>query len=39
MIYDREWEVYRILLDEADGDFAPRNKIQEQVRKVLMGWD
>ncbi|KDP30487.1 hypothetical protein JCGZ_16166 [Jatropha curcas] len=39
MIRDREWEVYRILLDEGDGFTVPRNKIEEGVRKVLMGWD
>ncbi|KAJ0101375.1 hypothetical protein Patl1_06024 [Pistacia atlantica] len=39
MIHDREWEVYRILLDEADGNSEPRNKIQDHVRKILMGWE
>ncbi|EEF29007.1 ACT domain-containing protein ACR10 [Ricinus communis] len=39
MIHDREWEVYRILLDEGDGFTVPRNKIEESVRKRLMGWD
>ncbi|KAG5237779.1 ACT domain-containing protein [Salix suchowensis] len=39
MIHDREWEVYRILLDEGDGLPVSRNKIEEGVRKVLMGWD
>ncbi|XP_050211261.1 ACT domain-containing protein ACR10-like [Mercurialis annua] len=39
MIHNREWEVYRILLDEGDGFTAPRNKIEEGVRKRLMGWD
>lgn len=39
MIHDREWEVYRILLDEADGNLEPRNKIENLVRKILMGWE
>ncbi|XP_044460861.1 ACT domain-containing protein ACR10-like [Mangifera indica] len=39
MIHGREWEVYRILLDEADGYCEPRNKIQNHVRKILMGWE
>ncbi|KAL9388492.1 hypothetical protein Peur_017097 [Populus x canadensis] len=39
MIHDREWEVYRILLDEGDGLPVSRNKIEEGVRKVLMGWE
>jgi len=38
MIHDREWEVYRILL-EGDGLPVSRNKIEEGVRKVLMGWE
>ncbi|KAM1069108.1 hypothetical protein EV1_000989 [Malus domestica] len=29
MIRDREWEVYRILLDEGVGSPVPRNKIEE----------
>ncbi|KAF2295580.1 hypothetical protein GH714_033231 [Hevea brasiliensis] len=29
MIHDREWEVYRILLDEGGGVTVPRNKIEE----------
>ncbi|KAL3520764.1 hypothetical protein ACH5RR_018913 [Cinchona calisaya] len=39
MIHDREWEVYRILLDEYDGFSLPRNDIKECVRKKLMGWE
>ncbi|KAK4833158.1 hypothetical protein QYF36_017269 [Acer negundo] len=39
MINDREWEVYRILHDETDEDLVPRNKIQDLVRKILMGWE
>ncbi|KAJ6986792.1 hypothetical protein NC653_020126 [Populus alba x Populus x berolinensis] len=38
VIHDREWEVYRILL-EGDGLPVSRNKIEEGVRKVLMGWE
>ncbi|GLT66789.1 hypothetical protein SLA2020_391380 [Shorea laevis] len=39
MICDREWEVYRILLEEGNGHPVPRNKIEEGVRKMLMGWE
>ncbi|KAF5733722.1 hypothetical protein HS088_TW16G00162 [Tripterygium wilfordii] len=39
MIHDREWEAYRILLDEADGSAVPRKKIEEGVREKLMGWE
>ncbi|XP_048446594.1 ACT domain-containing protein ACR10 [Pyrus x bretschneideri] len=39
MIRDREWEVYRILLDEGVGSPVPRNKIEESVRNKLMGWE
>lgn len=39
MIRDREWEVYRILLDEGVGFSLPRNKIEVSVRNILMGWD
>ncbi|XP_043701384.1 ACT domain-containing protein ACR10-like [Telopea speciosissima] len=38
VIGDREWEVYRILLDEGDGPSVPRKKIEEEVTKMLMGW-
>ncbi|CAA2944524.1 ACT domain-containing protein ACR10-like [Olea europaea var. sylvestris] len=38
-IHDREWEVYRILLDEWDGCSATRNEIKECVKKKLMGWE
>ncbi|XP_042505371.1 ACT domain-containing protein ACR10-like [Macadamia integrifolia] len=38
VIGDREWEVYRILLDEGDGPSVPREKIEEEVTKMLMGW-
>lgn len=39
MIGDREWEVYRVLLDEGDGSYVPRKKIEEGVWKMLMGWE
>ncbi|KAJ7972336.1 ACT domain-containing protein [Quillaja saponaria] len=39
MIGDREWEVYRVLLDEGDGLSIPRCKIEEGVWKMLMGWE
>ncbi|XP_057789500.1 ACT domain-containing protein ACR10-like [Salvia miltiorrhiza] len=38
-INDREWEVYRILLDECDCLSATRDEIKECVRKKLMGWE
>ncbi|KAK7245081.1 hypothetical protein RIF29_39914 [Crotalaria pallida] len=38
VIGDREWEVYRILLDEGEGVSVPRNKIEKEVWKMLMGW-
>ncbi|KAB1223563.1 hypothetical protein CJ030_MR2G009172 [Morella rubra] len=38
VIGDREYEVYRVLLDEGDGFSVPRNKIEEGVWKMLMGW-
>ncbi|KAI8014982.1 ACT domain-containing protein ACR10 [Camellia lanceoleosa] len=39
MIGDREWEVYRVLLDEGEGLSVPRNQIEEAVWKMLMGWE
>ncbi|MBA0571200.1 hypothetical protein Golob_004784 [Gossypium lobatum] len=39
MIRDREWEVYRILLEEGDSHHVSRNMIEEGVRKLLMGWE
>ncbi|KAG4982178.1 hypothetical protein AAZX31_10G055700 [Glycine max] len=39
LIGDREWEVYRILLDEGEGLSVPRNKVEEGVWKMLMGWE
>ncbi|KAL8135926.1 hypothetical protein AgCh_010515 [Apium graveolens] len=38
VIGDREWEVYRVLLDEGEGLSVSRNMIEESVRKMLMGW-
>ncbi|TKY62114.1 ACT domain-containing protein ACR10 [Spatholobus suberectus] len=39
VIGDREWEVYRILLDEGEGLTVPWNKIEKGVWKMLMGWE
>ncbi|KAK9921004.1 hypothetical protein M0R45_029536 [Rubus argutus] len=39
LVKDREWEVYRVLLDEGDGLSVPRKKIEEGVWKMLMGWE
>ncbi|GAV58157.1 ACT domain-containing protein [Cephalotus follicularis] len=39
MIGNREWEVYRVLLDEGDGLSVPRSKIEGGVWKMLMGWE
>lgn len=39
VIGDREWEVYRILLDEGEGLAVSWNKIEGEVRKMLMGWE
>ncbi|PWA71335.1 ACT-like superfamily protein [Artemisia annua] len=39
MIGGREWEVYRVLLDEGDGPPVPRSKIEEAVWRLLMGWE
>lgn len=41
MIGDREWEVYRVLLDDWEGErlSVPREQIEEGVWKMLMGWD
>lgn len=38
VIGDREWEVYRVLLDEGDGSF-PRTRIEKGVWNMLMGWE
>ncbi|KAL7109329.1 hypothetical protein ACP275_06G169500 [Erythranthe tilingii] len=39
IIGEREWEVYRILLDEWDCLSATRNEIKDCVRNKLMGWE
>lgn len=39
LIGDREWEVYRVLLDEGDSLSVPWKKIEEEVWKMLMGWE
>lgn len=39
MIRDREWEVYRVLMEEGNGLSVPRSKIEEAVRQMLMGWE
>ncbi|CAI0469227.1 unnamed protein product [Linum tenue] len=39
MIGDREFEVYRVLLDEGEGLLVPRSRIEEGVWKMLMGWE
>ncbi|EXB75885.1 hypothetical protein L484_022562 [Morus notabilis] len=39
MIGGREWEVYRVLLDEGDISSVPRNAIEGKVWKMLMGWE
>ncbi|GLT25734.1 hypothetical protein SLA2020_008440 [Shorea laevis] len=39
MIGDREWEVYRVLLDEGDSFLIPRAKIAGGVWNMLMGWE
>lgn len=38
VIGDREWEVYRVLLDDDYELSTNRNKIIEGVTKMLMGW-
>lgn len=39
MIGDREWEIYRVLLDEGDGGSIPKKEIEETVWKMLMHWE
>ncbi|KAL4592134.1 hypothetical protein LXL04_005119 [Taraxacum kok-saghyz] len=39
MIGDREWEVYRVLLDEEEGSSVVRCRIEEAVWSMLMGWE
>ncbi|KAK9158606.1 hypothetical protein Scep_005180 [Stephania cephalantha] len=38
LIGDREWEVYRVLVD-GDSLSLSRNRIKEGVRNMLMGWE
>lgn len=38
-IGDREWEVYRILLDEVDQSPVLKSQIEGAVWKMLMGWE
>ncbi|XP_058084127.1 ACT domain-containing protein ACR10 [Magnolia sinica] len=39
VIGGREWEVYRILLNDGNEYLADKNKIEEGVTKMLMGWE
>ncbi|KAJ0612973.1 putative [Protein-PII] uridylyltransferase [Helianthus annuus] len=39
LIGGREWEVYRVLLDEGGKLRVPKGKCEEAVLKMLMGWD
>ncbi|GKV40906.1 hypothetical protein SLEP1_g48500 [Rubroshorea leprosula] len=39
MIGDREWEVYRVRLDEGNGFPIPQAKITRGVWNMLMGWE
>ncbi|KAK4481102.1 hypothetical protein RD792_011973 [Penstemon davidsonii] len=39
MIGDREWEVYRVLLDEGDGSSVSKKEIEQIVWKMLMSWE
>lgn len=39
MIGDRQWEVYRVLLGEGNNCSVRRNKIEEGVWNMLMGWE
>uniref|UniRef100_A0A1J3FS04 ACT domain-containing protein ACR n=1 Tax=Noccaea caerulescens TaxID=107243 RepID=A0A1J3FS04_NOCCA len=36
---DREWEVYKVLINEEDSLPVRRSKIEEQVWNTLMGWE
>ncbi|KAL0333395.1 UNVERIFIED_CONTAM: ACT domain-containing protein ACR10 [Sesamum angustifolium] len=38
VIDDREWEVYRVLLDEGDGNSVSTKEIEETIWKMLMSW-
>ncbi|GFQ05464.1 act domain-containing protein acr10 [Phtheirospermum japonicum] len=39
MIGDREWELYRVLLDEGENSPVSKKKIEETVWKMLMCWE
>ncbi|XP_026439463.1 ACT domain-containing protein ACR10-like [Papaver somniferum] len=39
IIKDREWEVYKIRLDEGNGFSLSTKKIEREVRNMLMGWE
>ncbi|KAJ8754111.1 hypothetical protein K2173_002009 [Erythroxylum novogranatense] len=39
IIGDREFEVYRVLLNEGEGLSIPKSRIEEGVWKMLMGWE
>ncbi|KAL3642618.1 ACT domain-containing protein acr10 [Castilleja foliolosa] len=39
MIGDREWELYRVLLDEGENSSVSKKKIEETVWKMLMCWE
>ncbi|KAL2509127.1 ACT domain-containing protein ACR10 [Forsythia ovata] len=39
VIADREWEVYRVLLDEGDSLSISKEEIEQAVWKMLMGWE
>ncbi|XP_024003925.1 ACT domain-containing protein ACR10 [Eutrema salsugineum] len=36
---DREWEVYKVFINEEDSLPVTRSKIEEQVWNTLMGWE
>ncbi|KAK1411804.1 hypothetical protein QVD17_32580 [Tagetes erecta] len=39
LVGGREWEVYRVLLDEGGKLLVPKGKCEEAVMKMLMGWN
>ncbi|XP_073290303.1 ACT domain-containing protein ACR10-like [Primulina huaijiensis] len=39
MIGDREWEIYRVLLDEGDNVSISKTAIEETVWSMLMSWE
>ncbi|XP_057785677.1 ACT domain-containing protein ACR10-like [Salvia miltiorrhiza] len=38
-IGDREWEIYRVLLDEGESGSASKKEIEETVWRMLMSWE